>query len=694
MARRAKRAPKRLVRKGTGSSPKTTRPVAASRRDRPVTAQPTLGRKLDAVPDRVDIRDWFYQPTLQPLPNLVVNCEQVPHILDQGQEGACTGYALAAVINFLLAGRGVRRLTSPRMIYEMARRYDEWPGEGYEGSSARGAMKGWVAHGVCSLEGWPVDLFGADHFTPERANEALATPGGAYYRLSHRNVRDVHAALAEVGIVYLTLMVHAGWDNPGNTKRSIRYRFNGLERERLFPVIERKGRAEDGHAVAILGYTNEGFLIQNSWGVDWGSGGFALLPYEDYMLHATDAWVAQLGVPLKMDVWAQAGADTTEGVQRATRAIPLSDIRPFVVDIGNNGKLSTSGEYWTTTDDLSRLFKPYALPGVEQTSAVIPEATKNWQRKRILLYLHGGLNDEGAVARRIMSFRDVLLANEIYPLHVMWESGLGETIRDLVDDYLHPSGDRAGGVAQWLDRLREGAVEAKDRTLELTLSKAGTVLWKEMKENALLASKRTDGQGGIQLLAGEARTALQRAADKNRWELHIVGHSAGAIFGAGALSQLQRVGIALKSVQFLAPAITVADFKALVLPLVQRGVSPLPTLYVLSDVGERDDDVGPYGKSLLYLVSNAFEGRRGEPILGMERFITGEVADPVVRQLYTKKSGGLSPLVVAGAGHGAGMASRSDSHGGFDSDPDTLNSVLYRILGTKPRREFTVRDLQ
>ena len=34
------------------------------------------------------------------------------------------------------------------MLYEMARKYDEWPGEHYEGSSARGGMKGWMAHGV------------------------------------------------------------------------------------------------------------------------------------------------------------------------------------------------------------------------------------------------------------------------------------------------------------------------------------------------------------------------------------------------------------------------------------------------------------------------------------------------------------------------------------------------------------------
>ena len=36
-----------------------------------------------------------------------------------------------------------------------------------------------------------------------------------------------------------------------------------------------------------------------------------------------------------------------------------------------------------------------------------------------MLYLHGGLNDEAGVAKRVVAYRDVFLANEIYPLHVM-----------------------------------------------------------------------------------------------------------------------------------------------------------------------------------------------------------------------------------------------------------------------------------
>ena len=174
-------------------------------------------RTLDAFPDRIDLRDWAYQPTLSALPATLVNCSNVPAILDQGSEGACTGFALSGVINYLLAQRGVKRIVSPRMLYEMARCYDEWPGENYEGSSARGAMKGWSRHGVCERRLWPDDAHGRGHLNLEISQVALANPAGAYYRVKHREIRDVHAALGEVGAVFCTLMVHDGWDDPARS---------------------------------------------------------------------------------------------------------------------------------------------------------------------------------------------------------------------------------------------------------------------------------------------------------------------------------------------------------------------------------------------------------------------------------------------------------------------------------------------
>jgi hypothetical protein len=117
-------------------------------------------RAFDAFPDRIDLRDWPYQPALAPLSDELVNCHLSPEILDQGGEGACTGFALAGVINYLLAQRGLSRRVSPHMLYEMARCYDEWPGEKYEGSSARGAMKGWARHGVCDRKLWSDKMHG------------------------------------------------------------------------------------------------------------------------------------------------------------------------------------------------------------------------------------------------------------------------------------------------------------------------------------------------------------------------------------------------------------------------------------------------------------------------------------------------------------------------------------------------------
>ena len=684
---------------------KNTHPGAASRREpqraKPAAERMRVRRKLDAHPDRVDVRDWIYQPTLAALPDRLVNCQNVPLVLDQGSEGACTGFALAAVINYHLSARKLERRVSAHMLYSLARRYDEWPGESYDGSSARGAMKGWVAHGVCAAKSWSTH---ADRALNEAlAREAQLTPGGAYYRVLHRNIRDMHAALAEVGILYATLMVHDGWDEPGpaTIEVPLSMRRSGAA-ERLprpplksknlqLPIIRRKGRADSGHAVAIVGYTELGFIIQNSWGPKWGARGFALLPYEDYMLHATDVWVAQLGVPISLHSWTNDGADQVSGLHRAARAIPLSDIRPYIVDIGNNGELSRSGTYWTSEEDVRRLFQE-----------VIPAQTKDWPKRRVALYLHGGLNDEKAVAERVIAYRDVMLANHIYPLHIMWESGVWETLNGMLNDVFSDVDERAGSVADWVHKLRDGLIEAKDRSFELTVAGPGGALWREMKENARLASHHPDGRGGMHIVAKHAAQALQALApaERKRWEMHVIGHSAGSIFAAHALPHLVALGASFKSLQLMAPAISIEDFKKLVLPHVTDGSCPLPTLYMLSDAGELDDDVGPYGKSLLYLVSNAFEKQRAEPLLGMARFLVRDAeggkehVDKQLQRLYAKKIDGRAALVLAGASQGAGSSSESDSHGGFDNDVATMNSVLQRILHAAPERRFTLRDLQ
>lgn len=54
----------------------------------------------------------------------------------------------------------------------------------------------------------------------------------------------------------------------------------------------RGGENLGGHAVPVIGWDRSGFIIRNSWGSNWASGGYVTLPYEDlkYVLEAWTIW--------------------------------------------------------------------------------------------------------------------------------------------------------------------------------------------------------------------------------------------------------------------------------------------------------------------------------------------------------------------------------------------------------------------
>lgn len=121
---------------------------------------------FNARPDSLDFRDRIYTPPLIDLPAVKPIEDYLQYevpVLDQVDEGACIGYCLATMIHYLLRSRKSGLDTSQvsvGMLYEMARRYDEWPGRNYLGSSARGAMKGWYKHGVCEEGFWVQNSWG------------------------------------------------------------------------------------------------------------------------------------------------------------------------------------------------------------------------------------------------------------------------------------------------------------------------------------------------------------------------------------------------------------------------------------------------------------------------------------------------------------------------------------------------------
>jgi hypothetical protein len=635
-------------------------------------------RIYNARPDTLDFRDRLYQTSLVEVPIRTsldaYRAIKVP-VLDQGEEGACTGFALATVCHYLLRTREVepdRKSVSPRMLYAMARRYDEWPGEDYDGASARGAMKGWHKHGVCKESLWKRKPDVKDSaMTAVRSEDAAARPVGAYFRVPHNDLVAMHAAQAEVGVLYATATVHTGWQD---VKR------NG--------IINYEKDVIGGHAFAIVAYDAEGFWIQNSWGRGWGKSGFGHISYDDWLENGSDVWVARLAVPVKV----QQGAGLTRSslAARQTTSYAHSDIRPHVISIGNDGCLCDSGTYGTSKQEVQTII-----------TEDIPRISQDWPRKRILLYAHGGLVSGKSAVKRVADYRQQFLDAQVYPLTFSWKSDYWTTLKNMLKDAF--SRRREEGL---LDKTRDFMLDRLDDTLEpIARLLTGRAEWKEMKENALLAT--TGEAGGARYVAALLNDLLATDAG---FELHIMAHSAGAVLQAplvqllghdgpipsGPMQGETGLGLKINTCTLLAPACTMKLFNETFLPAIHNGAIDRFALFSLKDGFEQDDDLANiYHKSLLYLVSNAFEDKaripvvspQGEPLLGMEKFIR---KNRKLMQLIRNADNVDWILTPNDVSEGSRDASRARQHGDFDDDAHTVKAGLARILGkTTARAEFS-----
>jgi Papain family cysteine protease len=658
-----------------------------SKPDSPGTAAAkALQRTFDARPDTLDFRDRMFVPTLIEVPEeLTLGAyEKRLHgkalILDQGKEGACSGFALAATCNYLLRTRKVypdKTPVSPHMLYETAKLYDEWRGEDYEGSSARGAMKGWHKHGVCATSLWPAKPGKpGQSINQKRAEDATRRPLGAYFRVNHKDIVAMHAALAEVGIVFVTGMVHKGW---GKVKKDGR--------------VPHDPNLVGAHAFAIVGYDQRGFWFQNSWADDWGHRGFGHVSYADWLDNGRDVWVARLGAPVIIDEARSTGA---KSAGLTTSRLSFPDLRPHIVSIGNDGGLRRDGTYGNNAGDIARII-----------SDDLPRITANWNKRRILLYAHGGLVPEANAIQRVENYLPALLQAEVYPLAFIWRTDFWSTLKNLLNDALRQR--RPEGI---LDAAKDFMLDRLDDTLEpIARIAGGKRMWDEMKENALLATLRADG--GARLVAEQLRKLIAKYPDT---ELHIAGHSAGSIFMApltqlitskGAINTAslktetgyewpttQGLGLKIKTCTLWAAACTTGLFNNTYLPAIQSGQIGSFTLFNLKDTSEQDDHCAHiYNKSLLYMVSNSFEKKLrsplrkdGEPMLGMDKFVTHHPTLPwLIKQgtvNYTLAPNENAPGTI--------NASTASHHGDFDDDTPTVKATLARILGRdKVTAEFS-----
>ena len=616
--------------------------------------------KRSAVPDRLDLRDRVYMPPVVVVPDLALNPKASIPVLDQGQTNACTGFALATVVYHLQHTAKRKQMdccVAPFMLYSMARRYDEFPGapDVDTGSSLRGAMKGWYKHGACSDRLWTSEKMPTGHVTKSADDwwlDAVKRPLGAYYRVDTRSITDMHVALNEIGVLYASAVCHSGWDEGfSNSSRT---------KGRYWEIPSRKaGPSDGGHAFAIVGYNQDGFIVHNSWGTGWGAKGRAVLEYEDWLDHAMDCWVAQLGVVTELHL--EIAHSTTlrlhaGKVQLASEStLRTREISPFIIDMENNGRLSNTGDFRTQESDIAALVTDH-----------LGRARTAWGLGKkdpvdIAIYAHGGLTSEEVAGETAAKWIPALYEHKIFPIFLMWETDFWSTLKgrleDIIEGQPRPTGGLFDGVKSWWNER-----------LEKLLAAPGTAIWSEMKQNADAISNTAES-GGMKLY--RACQQSPHFTDLSKVRLHLVGHSAGSILHSHVVHRLGGQGWTFESVNFMAPAVRIDLFEETVIPAIKNGkVKRYNQFHLSDDMEQKDPTCKPilgYSRSLLYLVAQSLEQGRTTPILGMEKYFNDKIASKKLANIHTWAA--------------PGRESKSTTHGGFDDDQVTMMSMIGLMKG-------------
>ncbi len=186
-------------------------------------------------------------------------------VRDQGLRPTCLVFAASAVHEH---ARNHSNALSPEALYASAKKRDGLPAGG--GTTVSATATAVEEDGQCDEAAWP--------YGDSVASDADAT----YYhaRIDSRERSDLVDRVCgslDVGIASIVVLtVTDSW--------------SGVGLDGLIPVPGVADRIEGRHAVVAVGYDDAQLLliVRNSWGVGWGSDGYALMPYEYLELYGLE----------------------------------------------------------------------------------------------------------------------------------------------------------------------------------------------------------------------------------------------------------------------------------------------------------------------------------------------------------------------------------------------------------------------
>lgn len=229
------------------------------------------------IPDRPDARDMVphHLPAKGTRKKPAASCDLrkqgiLPPVEDQGEIGSCTAHAVIGVLETALKKNGQRVDLSRRFLYKVTRNFLGWQGD--QGAFLRTTMKAAIMIGAPPESHWPYDVKRYD----DEPSSFVYSVAQNFRALKYLNVGlEKHD---EKRLSLIKTSIEAGL--PVAFGFTV---YDTIDDETgVVSMPSRTSKSEGGHAVFAVGYDDKRgqLLFQNSWGKQWGDGGYGWLPYE------------------------------------------------------------------------------------------------------------------------------------------------------------------------------------------------------------------------------------------------------------------------------------------------------------------------------------------------------------------------------------------------------------------------------
>jgi C1A family cysteine protease len=189
---------------------------------------------------------------------------------DQGQTSRCSAFAWTHALELLgnLAGQPTPRLSCSYTMLQFQRKQGdfknyEYAYEGGDGTEP-GVLPGHalIESGTCRHDHWPNDAH-----RPSSPDDVMSNDAQGF---------RLQAKVYEVAIDEVRKLLTAGC--PVHVSMNTGDAFSDLGRDGIFRQAEKPSGDHGRHAMLCVGYVGNYYIIKNSWGEDWGDGGYCYVP--------------------------------------------------------------------------------------------------------------------------------------------------------------------------------------------------------------------------------------------------------------------------------------------------------------------------------------------------------------------------------------------------------------------------------